>query len=76
MKSLLPLIPSYIKNSSDLIRELKMLHLPRSAKLFTADASSMYINIDSTSGIQAIPRKHPRHLPQRIFLDNPGDSHE
>jgi hypothetical protein len=54
MKSLLPLIPSYIKNSSDLIMELKTLQLPPSAKLFTADASSMYTNIDTASGIQAI----------------------
>jgi len=54
MKSLLPLISSYIKNSSDLISELRTLQLPPSAKLFTADASSMYTNIDTTSGIQAI----------------------
>jgi len=54
MKTLLPLIPSYIKNSSDLIKELKSLNLPPSAKLFTADASSMYTNIDTTTGIQAI----------------------
>jgi hypothetical protein len=41
MKTLLPLIPSYVKNSSNLIKELRSLHLPPSAKLFTANASSM-----------------------------------
>jgi hypothetical protein len=54
MKALLLLIPSYVKNSSELIRELKSLQLPPSAKLFTADASSMYTNIDTTTGIQAM----------------------
>jgi hypothetical protein len=48
MKSLIPLIPSYIKNSSDLIKDLKALHLPPNAILFTADATLMYTNINTT----------------------------
>jgi hypothetical protein len=54
MKRLIPLIPSYLKNSSDLIKDLKTLHLPPIAKLFTADATSMYMNINTTLGLQAI----------------------
>ena len=54
MKSLIPLIPSYKKNSSDLVKDLKALHLPPTAKLFTANATSMYININTTLGLQAI----------------------
>jgi hypothetical protein len=54
MKRLIPLIPSYLKNSSDLIKALKVLHLPPNAKLFTADATSMYTNINTTLGLQAI----------------------
>jgi hypothetical protein len=55
MKELLNLgnVSSYIKNSSSLINDTKTLFIPTGAKLFTADASSMYTNIDSTSGIQA-----------------------
>ena len=75
MKTLLPLIPSYIKNSSDLIKELKSLNLPPSAKLFTADASSMYTNIDTTTGIQAIQHlfelyhdRIPTNFPREFFI--------
>jgi len=53
MKELLHLIPSYIKNSSDLIKELQNINLPENAKLFTTDASSMYTNIDTTTGLEA-----------------------
>jgi len=46
MKSLLPLIHSYIKNSSTVIQDVKELIFPEGAKIFTADATSMYTNID------------------------------
>ncbi len=57
MKKLLHLIPSYIKNSTDLIKDLQTINLPAGAKLFTADATSMYTNIDTTTGLQTF-----RHL--------------
>jgi len=53
MKELLHLIPSYIKNSSNLNKELQNINLPENAKLFTVDASSMYTNIDTTTGFEA-----------------------
>ncbi len=53
MHELLHLIPSYIKNSTELIHGLKNLTLPQNARLFTADASSMYTNIDTRTGIEA-----------------------
>jgi len=75
MKTLLPLIPSYVKNSSNLIKELRSLHLPPSAKLFTANASSMYTNMDTTTGIQAMQHllelyhEHiPTNFPRDFFL--------
>jgi hypothetical protein len=52
MKKLLHLIPSYMKNSTDLIKDLQTINLPAGAKLFTADATSMYTNIDTTTGLQ------------------------
>jgi hypothetical protein len=54
MKSLLPLIQSYLKNSTSLINEIKHIELPRNTLVFTADAKSMYTNIDTDAGIAAI----------------------
>ncbi len=54
MKQLLHLIPSYIRDSKALLIDLKSLHIPPGVKMFTADASAMYTNIDSNTGIQAI----------------------
>jgi hypothetical protein len=54
MKELLRFIPSYINNSTELIKELKQLQLPPGARVFTADATSMYTNIDTVTGLQAL----------------------
>jgi len=53
MKQLLQFIPSYIKDSKSLISELKTLEIPPGAKLFTADATAMYTNIDVDTGLLA-----------------------
>ncbi len=54
MKELLPLVQSYTKNSTDIIQDLKELTLPGNAKLFSADATSMYTNIDTTLGLETL----------------------
>jgi hypothetical protein len=54
MKDLLHLMPSYLKNSTELIKGLQDISLPPGARLFTADASSMYTNIDTDTGLQAL----------------------
>ncbi len=41
MKELLPYVKSYIKNSTEVILDLKDLHIPQNTKLFSADAVSM-----------------------------------
>ena len=76
MKELLHLIPSYIKNSTELIRGLRNLNLPRGAKLFTADATSMYTNIDTTTGLQTFnclfdryKDRIPNSFPKEFFLE-------
>jgi hypothetical protein len=46
-KELLPLVKSYLKNSLTLIQTLRNLNIPENALLFTADAKSMYTNIDT-----------------------------
>ena len=53
-KELIIYSPTYIKDSFQVLKELKHLQLPPNAKLFTCDAVSMYTNIDSSQGIQAI----------------------
>jgi len=75
MKELLFLIPSYIKNSNQLLDELQVLKLPPNAKLFTADATAMYTNIDTETGIQAFHKifqlyNHliPKDFPKDMFL--------
>jgi hypothetical protein len=75
MKELLLLIPLYIKDSKQLITEIKHLTLPLNAKLFTADATSMYTNIDTNIGIQAFENLFniyndsiPTTFPKELFL--------
>ena len=57
-QKLRPLIPAYIKDSSQLLSKLKELHqdgrLPFDIWLFTADARSMYTNIDTTHTLEMI----------------------
>ncbi len=54
MKELLPFLQSYIKGSFAVIKELKQLHIPNEARLFSMDASSMYTNIDMSLSIKAL----------------------
>jgi hypothetical protein len=53
-KELLPLVKSYLKNSFTLIQTLQNCKIPENALIFTADAKSMYTNIDTATGITAI----------------------
>jgi len=76
MKDLLFLIPSYIKDSRHLLSDLKHLQLPPNAKLFTADATAMYTNIDTNTGIWAFEMLFseysnliPNDFPRELFLN-------
>lgn len=75
MKDLLPYVLSYTKNSESIIKDLQHLHLPEEALLFTADAKSMYTNIDSNTGITSIRdfittniSQLPQDFPTDLFL--------
>eukprot|EP00956_Cyclotella_meneghiniana_P015107 scaffold22917_cov55-Cyclotella_meneghiniana.AAC.3 len=48
------LIPSYVKDSQQVLDELKALILPPNARVFTGDANSMYNNIDTEHAITVI----------------------
>jgi len=54
MKDLLPLVCSYVKNSFTALEELQEFDILSNALLFTADATSMYTNIDVDLGISAV----------------------
>jgi len=76
MKELLPFIKSYIKNSIEVINDLKTLHIPENALLFSADAISMYTNIDTASGLLSMHdfliynQDHiPTTFPKALFLE-------
>ena len=53
-------LPSYIESSADLLDLFKALpQLPDSAKLVTADAVSMYTNIDTAHALTVLPTMIP-----------------
>jgi hypothetical protein len=58
---------SYFKSSFDLVPELRALTLPPSARLFTADAVSMYTNIPTSRALNYIGKyltDHCHRFPQ------------
>ena len=48
------LIPTYIKDSQQVLDEIKTINLPPNKKLFTYDANSIYNNIDTEHAITVI----------------------
>jgi hypothetical protein len=53
MKSLIKFVPTYVQDSYQVLQEFKDLNeLPHNARLFTADAVSMYTNINTEHGVQ------------------------
>jgi hypothetical protein len=75
MKELLPSVKSYLMNSTTLLNDLRHITLPEDALLFTADAKSMYTNIDTTTGVTAIREfissnieNIPINFPTTLFL--------
>jgi hypothetical protein len=75
MKELLPLVKSYTKNSFDVLQDLNHLQIPSNALLFSADAKSMYTNIDTKIGLQSFESflelnkdLIPNNFPTNLFL--------
>jgi hypothetical protein len=77
-KCVTTLVPTYIKDSADLIKALRATFpngLPTGAKIFSADAVSMYSNIDTDHGISVIDTfltthedQLPPGFPKRLLL--------
>jgi hypothetical protein len=75
MKELLPLLDSYLKDSTTFINELKNIRLPETARILTVDAKSMYTNINMDAGLTAVENfltfnkgKLPDNFPSDFFL--------
>jgi hypothetical protein len=54
LKDLLVHVKSFIKDSNSVLEDLKELHLPKEALLFSANATAMYTNIDTKLGVNSI----------------------
>jgi hypothetical protein len=77
LKKLLPYVKSYNKDSTTVIKELKELTIPTRALLFSADATSMYTNIETHLAVDSIKslildnRQPPMQLPYFYHIRNP-----
>ena len=77
MKRLLHCIPTYLKDSNALIQDFSELPLlPPTARLFTADATAMYTNIDTATALEAFTflldhykEEVPEDFPRVFFLE-------
>jgi len=68
----LNLFPSCTKDSTEFLNNTKDLIILLSAKIYTADASSMYTNIDFTTGIQAMEtlfQMHANEIPSSFPME-------
>jgi hypothetical protein len=75
IEELLPSVKSYIKNSDTLLDDFKNFIVPEGAFLFTANAKSMYTNIDTATGVTALrdfincnTNHIPPDFPTELFL--------
>jgi hypothetical protein len=77
MKLLLPLTTTYLRDSNQVLNEIRSLGaLPTGAKLFTADAVSMYTNIHPDHGLKVFEMwfdnfkpEIPDDFPRNLFLE-------
>jgi hypothetical protein len=74
LQTLKPFIPTYIKDSQQVLSDLSTISLPPTAKLFTTDANSMYNNIDTRHALQVISQwikdlSHRRELPANFPVE-------
>lgn len=65
--------PSYIKDTNDFVARVRELTLPQNCLLFSMDVESLYTNIDSKKGLEAVKNileKNPdRTRPDRHLLE-------
>ena len=54
LQQLKPLVPTYLRDSQQVLGDMRDLQLPPNAYLVTADANAMYNNIDTNHAIEVI----------------------
>lgn len=67
LQKVITLCPAYLKDSWDLLKAIRAMHLPANAYFITADAVSMYSNIDTDHGLATISnwlQLHKADLPK------------
>jgi len=76
MKELIPLIQSYTRNSINIIKDLQKINIPKGAIIFSANAISMYTNIETETGLATIKDllkeeadKISPHFPSDLFIN-------
>jgi hypothetical protein len=76
LQRVIPLCPCYLRDGWQLMKELKDLGpLPTDARLVTADAVSMYSNIDTDHGIASVRSWLKRHRNDKAYpVDLAGDA--
>ncbi|KAL2076952.1 hypothetical protein ACEWY4_027451 [Coilia grayii] len=64
--------PSYIKDTYDFLNKIKTIKIPQTAFLFTIDIESLYTNIDTELGLEAVKlwfQKYPKpERPDKYLL--------
>jgi hypothetical protein len=77
LQKLKHIVPTYVKDSQQVLNELKLLDLPPHALLFTCDANAMYNNICTKHAIEVITwwlndlaakKQLPQHFPLEAVL--------
>lgn len=65
--------PSYVKDTYDFVAKVKTLSVPAGAFLFSIDINSLYTNIDTQLGLQAVARAFERfpdeRRPDQVILE-------
>ena len=65
IKPFVPLIPSYIKDTTDFINKIQGISdLPDFFFMVTMDVTSLYTNIPNHKGLRAVARTLARHTPR------------
>ena len=71
IQPLVPLLPSYLRDSSHLLNLLRNIKIPDNSILATLDVTSLYTNIPNKEGIHAVSKYLFRH---RNAFDNPTNA--
>ena len=63
IKQAVPLIKSYIKDTTDFIRKVESITVPKDCYLVTFDVTALYTNIPNDEGIRAVELTLKKHRP-------------